>query len=36
MYWVGSLQKEIRLLPEGIGLVPLHVDIRVGTAEEFT
>lgn len=31
----GSLEEFIRLLPEGIGVIPLFIDIRRGTEEEF-
>lgn len=31
----GSLEEFIRLLPEGIGVIPLFMDIRRGTREEF-
>lgn len=31
----GSLEELIRLLPEGIGVVPLLLDFRHGTREEF-
>jgi len=31
----GSLEEFIRLLPEGIGVIPLTVGIRSGTEEEF-
>lgn len=31
----GSLEEFIRLLPEGIGVVPLFLNIRRGTVEEF-
>lgn len=31
----GSLEEFIRLLPEGIGVVPLYLNIRRGTEEEF-
>jgi maleate cis-trans isomerase len=34
-YRPGSLEEFIRLLPEGIGVVPLFIDIRRGTEEEF-
>ena len=34
-YRPGSLEEFIRLLPEGIGVIPLFVDIRQGTKEEF-
>jgi maleate isomerase len=32
----GSTEDLIRLLPEGIGVIPLHLDIRNGTREQFT
>lgn len=35
-YKPGSLETLIRLLPEGIGVIPLHIGIRSGTEEEFT
>ena len=31
----GALEEFIRLLPEGIGVVPLYTDIRRGDAQEF-
>ncbi len=31
----GGLEELIRLLPEGIGVLPLFVNIRRGTADEF-
>lgn len=31
----GSLEEMIRLLPEGIGVIPLFLTIRRGTEEEF-
>ncbi|MBI4524303.1 MAG: hypothetical protein HY695_10890 [Deltaproteobacteria bacterium] len=31
----GSLEEFIRLLPEGIGVIPLFVGIRKGTEDEF-
>ncbi len=31
----GSLEEFIRLLPEGIGVIPLFIDVRRGTEEEF-
>lgn len=31
----GSLEELIRLLPEGIGVVPLLLDVRQGSEEEF-
>lgn len=34
-YRPGSLEEFIRLLPEGIGVIPLFIDIRRGTREEF-
>ncbi len=34
-YRPGSLEEFIRLLPEGIGVIPLFLDIRRGTTEEF-
>ncbi len=34
-YRPGSLEEFIRLLPDGIGVIPLFVDIRRGTGEEF-
>ncbi len=34
-YRPGSLEEFIRLLPDGIGVIPLFVDIRRGTKEEF-
>jgi maleate cis-trans isomerase len=34
-YRGGSLEEFIRLLPEGIAVIPLFVGIREGTADEF-
>jgi len=34
-YRPGSLEEFIRLLPEGIGVIPLFMDIRKGTTDEF-
>jgi maleate cis-trans isomerase len=34
-YRPGALEEVIRLLPEGIGVVPLYVGVREGTADEF-
>ncbi len=34
-YRPGSLEEFIRLLPEGIGVIPLFVGISRGTSEEF-
>lgn len=31
----GSLEELIRMLPEGIGVIPLFLDIRQGTTDEF-
>jgi maleate isomerase len=31
----GSLEEFIRLLPEGIGVVPVYLDFKRGTEEEF-
>jgi maleate cis-trans isomerase len=31
----GSLEELIRMLPEGIGVLPLFLDIKQGTTEEF-
>jgi len=31
----GSLEELIRILPEGIGVIPLFLDIKKGTKEEF-
>jgi hypothetical protein len=31
----GSLEEFIRLLPEGIGVIPLFLGIRAGTEKEF-
>jgi maleate isomerase len=31
----GSLEELIRMLPEGIGIIPLHLGIKEGTTEEF-
>jgi maleate cis-trans isomerase len=32
---LGGIEEFIRLLPEGIGVLPLYVNIRKGTEEEF-
>jgi maleate cis-trans isomerase len=32
----GSLEEFIRLLPEGIGVVPVYLDFKRGTEEEFS
>jgi hypothetical protein len=32
---LGGIEEFIRLLPEGIGVLPLFVNIRKGTADEF-
>ena len=32
----GSLEELIRLIPEGVGVIPLFLDIRRGTVDEFT
>src|SRR3954469_12128537 len=34
-YRPGSTEDLIRLLPQGIGVIPLHLDIRHGTKDEF-
>jgi hypothetical protein len=34
-YRPGSLEDFIRLLPEGIGVIPLTVGIRSGTEQSF-
>ncbi len=31
----GSLEEMIRLLPEGIGVIPLFLGIQRGTEDEF-
>lgn len=31
----GSLEELIRMLPEGIGVIPLYLSIKEGTTEEF-
>ncbi len=35
-YRPGSLEEFIRLLPEGVGVIPLFLDARRGTVEEFS
>ncbi len=35
-YRTGSLEDTIRILPEGIGVIPLYVGVRSGTEGEFT
>lgn len=34
-YRPGSMESFIRLMPEGVGFIPLHVGIRAGTEEEL-
>lgn len=34
-YRPGTTEEFIRLLPEGIGVIPLYIGIRQGTVEEF-
>lgn len=34
-YRPGSTEDLIRLLPQGIGVIPLHLDMREGTREQF-
>ena len=34
-YRPGSLEEFIRLLPEGIGVVPMYLGIKSGTEAEF-
>ncbi len=34
-YRPGSLEETIRLLPEGVGVVPLHAGVRTGDTREF-
>ncbi len=31
----GSLEEEIRLMPEGVGVIPLQQNVRQGTRDEF-
>lgn len=31
----GSIEELIRMLPEGVGIIPLFLDIRKGTTDEF-
>lgn len=31
----GSVEELVRMLPEGIGLIPLFLDVRRGTVDEF-
>ena len=31
----GSLEELIRMLPEGVGVIPLFLNIRQGTTDEF-
>ena len=35
-YRTGSLEETIRILPEGIGVIPLYVGVRSGTEGEFS
>jgi maleate cis-trans isomerase len=34
-YRPGSLEETIRLLPEGVGVVPMHAGVRTGDTQEF-
>ncbi len=34
-YRPGSLEETIRLLPEGVGVVPMHAGVRTGETQEF-
>lgn len=34
-YRPGSLEETIRLLPEGVGIIPMHAGVRTGTTQEF-
>ncbi len=34
-YRTGSLEDLVRLLPEGIGIIPLYIGVRTGTEGEF-
>jgi maleate cis-trans isomerase len=34
-YRVGSLESFIRLLPDGVGVLPLYLNVRRGTEKEF-
>lgn len=31
----GSMEETVRLLPEGVGLIPIHQNVRAGTVDEF-
>ncbi|MDA0652029.1 MAG: hypothetical protein O3C49_01980 [Proteobacteria bacterium] len=31
----GSMEETVRLLPEGVGLIPIHQNVRAGTVNEF-
>ena len=31
----GSLEEFIRLMPEGVGVVPVYLDFKRGTEDEF-
>ena len=31
----GSMEETVRLLPEGVGLIPIHQNVRAGTIDEF-
>jgi len=31
----GSLEEEIRLMPDGVGVLPIQLDVRRGTQDEF-
>ena len=32
----GSIEELCRILPEGVGIIPLFLDIQRGVREEFT
>ena len=34
-YRPGSMESFIKLMPEGVGFIPLHVGVRAGTEQEF-
>ena len=31
----GGIEELIRILPEGVGMIPLFLDIQHGTVDEF-
>ena len=31
----GSMEETVRLLPDGVGMIPIHQNVRAGTVDEF-